>query len=44
MPGTLTGQVVRELRKRIAECLDTGTFGRYDYPLVYRRGRSFVSY
>lgn len=34
----------REIARCIAECLDTGTFGRYDNPLVYRRGRSFVSY
>ena len=34
----------REIARCVAECLDTGAFGRYDNPLVYRRGRSFVSY
>ena len=32
----------REIARCIAECLNTGTFGHYDNPLVYRRGRSFV--
>ena len=34
----------REIARCIAEYLDTGTFGHYDNPLVYHRGRSFVSY
>ena len=31
----------REIARCIACCLDTGVFGRYDNPLVYRRGKSF---
>ena len=33
----------REIARCIADCLDTGTFGHYDNPLVYCRGKSFVS-
>ena len=33
----------REIARCIADCLDSGAFGRYDNPLVYRRGRSFVT-
>ena len=31
----------REIARCIAEYLDAGAFGRYDNPLVYRRGKSF---
>lgn len=31
----------REIARCIAECLETGTFGHYSNPLVYRRGKSF---
>ena len=31
----------REIARCIAECLETGSFGRYDNPLVYYRGKSF---
>lgn len=34
----------REVARCISEYLDTGTFGHYDNPLGYRRGRSFVLY
>ena len=31
----------REIARCIAECLETDSFGRYDNPLVYHRGKSF---
>ena len=33
----------REIARCIVAYMDTGTFGRYDNPLVYRRGKSFVA-
>ena len=33
----------REIARCIAEYIDTGTFGHYGNPLVYRRGKSFVA-
>ena len=33
----------REIARCIAAWLDTGSFGRYDNPLAYHRGRSFAS-
>lgn len=33
----------REIARCIADCLDTGSFGRYDNPLVYHSGKSFCA-